>query len=280
MNRSKTQSYNYMIDPLEIDSISDSSQLKEELKRCVKILSEKDIQLKQRDEQIMKIEDDGSKQKLRIKQLEEEVAQLKKARASSKKADSKHDDNDTEEENLMDISERRDDEKKEMEQERQRDREMMMQFMFSRLLGGERRNPISDILGSANSRILTAEEEEERMLMQAIEESKRDAPFDHENPNPDHMTYEQMLELEERNGKVSKGFTKQQVAKLPSKTWRCKTDTTKKLTQCSVCFENFRAYDTIKELAACKHAYHSKCIDKWLESEKRCPVCNDTIIIR
>lgn len=38
-------------------------------------------------------------------------------------------------------------------------------------------------------------------LRRAIEESK------HANPNPDNMTYEQLLEFEERNGKVSKGLT-------------------------------------------------------------------------
>jgi len=30
-------------------------------------------------------------------------------------------------------------------------------------------------------------------------------------PNPDSMTYEQLMELEEKMGSVSKGFTKQQI---------------------------------------------------------------------
>lgn len=45
------------------------------------------------------------------------------------------------------------------------------------------------------------------MIQQAIEESKKDAPYDSNNPNPDTMTYEQLLELEESNGKVSKGLS-------------------------------------------------------------------------
>ena len=45
--------------------------------------------------------------------------------------------------------------------------------------------------------------EEERALRMALEESAREVP------NTENMSYEQLLELEERMGKVSKGFTKQ-----------------------------------------------------------------------
>ena len=45
--------------------------------------------------------------------------------------------------------------------------------------------------------------EEERLLQKAIEESKKD---NNGEPDPDNMTYEQLLELEEKNGKVSKGL--------------------------------------------------------------------------
>ena len=42
------------------------------------------------------------------------------------------------------------------------------------------------------------QDEEERLLQKAIEESKKD--------DPENMTYEQLLELEEKMGKVSKGL--------------------------------------------------------------------------
>ena len=57
-------------------------------------------------------------------------------------------------------------------------------------------------------------DEEEQMLARAIEESKQS------NPNPDNMTYEQMLELEERVGKVSKGLTETQIMRIPYRYWR------------------------------------------------------------
>jgi hypothetical protein len=68
---------------------------------------------------------------------------------------------------------------------KQREREMMMQVMMNSMAGEQA--------------------EEERIFQRAMEESKQDA--DPDNPNTDNMTYEQLLELEDKNGKVSKGLT-------------------------------------------------------------------------
>lgn len=57
----------------------------------------------------------------------------------------------------------------------------------------------------AGHHVHTAEDEEERLLQRAIEESKQSDG----NPNPDNMTYEQLLELGDKLGKVSKGLTKE-----------------------------------------------------------------------
>jgi hypothetical protein len=53
------------------------------------------------------------------------------------------------------------------------------------------------------------EAEEQRLLQQAIEASRGEA--DPSNPNTDNMTYEELLQLEDRNGKVSKGLTPSQI---------------------------------------------------------------------
>ena len=53
--------------------------------------------------------------------------------------------------------------------------------------------------------------EEEVRLMRAIEESKYEEVIDPNNPNVDNMTYEQILELEENSGKVSKGLSKYEI---------------------------------------------------------------------
>jgi len=73
---------------------------------------------------------------------------------------------------------------------RNREREIMMQVMMQSMLND-------------------GEAEEQRLLQRAIEESKQDA--DPNNPNVDSMTYEQLMELEEANGKVSKGLKSYQI---------------------------------------------------------------------
>ena len=49
------------------------------------------------------------------------------------------------------------------------------------------------------------------MLQKALEESKKD------NPNPDVMSYEELLELQEKLGHVAKGFRKEQIAQIATK---------------------------------------------------------------
>ena len=71
---------------------------------------------------------------------------------------------------------------------REREKQLIMQTMMESVMG-------------ANG----VEAEEQRLIQQAIEASRGDA--DPNNPNTDNMTYEELLQLEDRNGKVSKGLT-------------------------------------------------------------------------
>jgi Ring finger domain len=125
--------------------------------------------------------------------------------------------------------------------------------------------------GNPISAIMVQSQEEERALQRAIEESRRQNQND-----PDNMTYEQLLELGDRLGKVSKGLTKEQIAKIPSKLWRPGVT---KQASCSICFEDFTIKNRVKLLTECGHEYHDQCINKWFENEKRCPVCNKTVNI-
>ena len=95
---------------------------------------------------------------------------------------------------------------------------MMMQVMMRSLVSN--RPPV--VISSS------VEDEEEAMLQRAIEESKRDIPEDPDNPNVDEMTYEQLLELESSNGKVSKGLKPHEIHRIKEKVWKKNTDTSNK----------------------------------------------------
>ncbi|PKU67873.1 RING-H2 finger protein ATL45 [Dendrobium catenatum] len=42
---------------------------------------------------------------------------------------------------------------------------------------------------------------------------------------------------------------------------------------CAVCLSEFADGENIRLLPECKHYFHVKCIDKWLQSHSSCPVC-------
>jgi hypothetical protein len=73
------------------------------------------------------------------------------------------------------------------------------------------------------------------------------------------MTYEQLLELEAKNGKVSKGLSPGQKRLIPEKIYMIKQDAEEE--SCSICFENFEKRQKIKKLKNCGHEYHSTCLD-------------------
>ena len=111
--------------------------------------------------------------------------------------------------------------------------------------------------------------EEERLLQRAIEESKNDAQ-DPDNPDVDRMTYEQLMELGENAGQVSRGYSMQEINRIQTQRWyRGKTTAE----ACLICMESFTSGGKVKVLK-CGHEYDASCIDTWLAKEKRCPVCS------
>ncbi|CAK62503.1 unnamed protein product (macronuclear) [Paramecium tetraurelia] len=87
----------------------------------------------------------------------------------------------------------------------------------------------------------------------------------------DGMTYEQILELQEQIGHVSKGLTKQEIKKIPKRQVN-----QKQKDPCTICYNDIEKFDKIRELK-CRHQYHSKCIKKWLLSQKKCPICQTEV---
>jgi hypothetical protein len=116
------------------------------------------------------------------------------------------------------------------------------------------------------------EKYEEELAIKAVEQQIMDELC----PNPDRMSYEQLLELEEGVGIVNKGLSKDKIDKIPNKPFR------KALfddnIQCIICMDGFNENELVKQLN-CGHIFHGDCIDHWLEQQKTCPFCKNECII-
>ena len=98
-------------------------------------------------------------------------------------------------------------------------------------------------------------------------------------PDPDNMTYEELLELGEKIGSVSRGMD--EASKKKIKICRFSKDelgNNFRNSQCIICFVDFIKNEKIKFLKCC-HYYHPACLDKWLDKEKKCPICKEEIIL-
>ena len=110
------------------------------------------------------------------------------------------------------------------------------------------------------------EKSEEEYALRAVEQQIMDEIC----PNPDKMSYEQLLQLEEEVGSVNKGLSKEKIKKIPEKPFH-KALFDDNL-DCIICMEKFEENEKVKQLL-CGHIFHGDCIDKWLEKEKKCPFC-------
>ena len=87
--------------------------------------------------------------------------------------------------------------------------------------------------------------------------------------NIDEMNYEQLLNLEEKMGKVSLGVNQETIKKLGIKKYN--DEEYKNCETCMICLDDFNIGEEIRQLD-CLHIFHLKCIDHWLKDNKKCPV--------
>jgi hypothetical protein len=77
---------------------------------------------------------------------------------------------------------------------------------------------------------------------------------------------------------VNRGLSDEQIRDLPVRTFQWKAvggeeaaSSSNRYT-CTVCLDDFESGDQLRTLP-CMHAFHTKCIDPWLEQKASCPVC-------
>jgi hypothetical protein len=113
---------------------------------------------------------------------------------------------------------------------------------------------------------LLKEKLEEEFALRAVEQQIMNEIC----PNPDSMSYEQLLQLEEEVGNVNKGLAKDKINKIPLKPFhKALFDDNN---DCIICMEGFSEGEFVKQLM-CGHIFHGDCIDHWLSQQKNCPFC-------
>jgi hypothetical protein len=135
-------------------------------------------------------------------------------------------------------------------------------------------------------------EAEDRMMMERqlyMQQNEALRAMNNEGVDPESMSYEQLLELEEKIGSISKGLTTEEIqvySNIIHRTFLLNLSLehyqqiiqciNKVNVRCSVCQCEFDDNEPMKELR-CKHQYHSVCIDSWLTKNNACPICKESV---
>ncbi|XP_052373953.1 RING finger protein 44 isoform X3 [Oncorhynchus keta] len=84
--------------------------------------------------------------------------------------------------------------------------------------------------------------------------------------------YEALLNLAERLGEAKpRGIAKADIEQLPSYRFNLDNHQSEQ-TLCVVCFSDFECRQLLRVLP-CNHEFHAKCVDKWLKTNRTCPIC-------
>merc|ERR1712187_623332 len=94
-------------------------------------------------------------------------------------------------------------------------------------------------------------------------------------PDVDRMSYEELLELTDRVGSVSRGLSAATVARLPKHRYVEDATTTESPT-CSICLDDFSTGHELVSLP-CMHRFHASCICEWLQKATTCPCCTQDV---
>ncbi|XP_077246545.1 E3 ubiquitin ligase BIG BROTHER-related-like [Tasmannia lanceolata] len=118
------------------------------------------------------------------------------------------------------------------------------------------------------------------MALAGINDWEAEDPEDHDNNSqdwqevdPDALSYEELLALGDVVGTESRGLSSDMIASLPSVNYKAQSAQEGATDQCVICRLDYEDGDTLIVLA-CKHNYHSECINNWLQINKVCPVCS------
>ncbi|XP_065022810.1 E3 ubiquitin ligase BIG BROTHER-related-like [Musa acuminata AAA Group] len=103
-----------------------------------------------------------------------------------------------------------------------------------------------------------------------------DSGFQDAWQDPDEFMYEELVALGELVGTESRGLSADTISALPSVSYKAESVQDDNAEQCIICRLEFEDGDSLV-LLSCKHKYHPDCINKWLQINKACPMCNTEV---
>ncbi|KAH8065294.1 ubiquitin-protein transferase [Aureococcus anophagefferens] len=126
-----------------------------------------------------------------------------------------------------------------------------------------------------------AAEDDDRALLMALNGGREPpAGVTARNVSPSQMTYDQLMELGDNIGKVSKGAASSAVDALPTCKYCDAADHGAIVgDQCAICRMEFEPDDVMRVLP-CGHAEHAECLDQWLLINRSCPLCQKDVAPR
>ncbi|XP_064645342.1 uncharacterized protein LOC135498811 [Lineus longissimus] len=90
-------------------------------------------------------------------------------------------------------------------------------------------------------------------------------------------TYEELINLEERLGNVNRGANQATIERNTyphkyKKVKRPEDNIEEDLEKCTICLCEFEEPEDVRRLP-CMHLFHVECVDQWLMTNKKCPIC-------
>ena len=118
------------------------------------------------------------------------------------------------------------------------------------------------------------QEDDEQALRNALGVLPGGGEDGDEPGSPSQYSYEQLMQLGETVGEVSRGAAAQEISANRTMSYAAaKADSSVILgEQCAICRMEFEPDDELRVLR-CGHAEHCECIDQWLAVNKSCPIC-------
>lgn len=108
---------------------------------------------------------------------------------------------------------------------------------------------------------------------QPLSEDMEDTPSE-DYMDVDNLGYEDLLQLEEQNGRVVElGLCPTFITRHLKKAYKPKNFAAEEDDICVICQEEYNETELLVGKLDCGHVFHEGCIESWLLKKNECPIC-------